>query len=426
MKRRLGKKLFGIGVKGAAFLGGAGFGLAAGLLSYSILHRYFYIRNLMFVQGVRTWNWNQNYYEQFYLSNTCFGGCPNNSHCEWSYCECDVGFHKFRGSCKKEVSAAMMQYAYAIKKDKSGNICKTNDDCTDYDINLICKENLTTNKSTCGCRENMAFNPQAQECQIFMDIDCGQFSFDDKVSDVVKAAADSAQFKTVTKSFNISEGVLKLEALVNAGNFEDALKSPMYTHKTEVEKALDAGREFVNLTVVEHLPAKNKNSTSDFNRTLTVEESLKSSMLPHLPTTNATVKNYEEAFCRDIESFNSLFITDDEDRDEKCPEVDSSACAVMYDSKDCSGGWNLTLPDGTQRNFYYWSSDWKYRNDVDTIGVRFGCTFTGFTSTGFSGNKMIISTGSTDRWVTLEKDAAYKSFDEDIESVQCFCKQNWG
>ena len=67
-------------------------------------------------------------------------------------------------------------------------------------------------------------------------------------------------------------------------------------------------REFVNLTVVEHLPAKTKNSTSDFNRTLTVEESLKSSMLPHLTTTNATVKDYEEAFCRDIESFNSLFI----------------------------------------------------------------------------------------------------------------------
>ena len=29
--------------------------------------------------------------------------------------------------------------------------------------------------------------------QIFMDIDCGQFSFDDKVSDVVKAAADSGK-----------------------------------------------------------------------------------------------------------------------------------------------------------------------------------------------------------------------------------------
>ena len=50
------------------------------------------------------------------------------------------------------------------------------------------------------------------------------------------------------------------------------------------------------------------------------------------------------------------------------------------------------------RNFFFFSSDWKYRNDIDTIGVRFGCTFTGFTSTEFSGNKMIITADSTDRY----------------------------
>ena len=68
------------------------------------------------------------------------------------------------------------------------------------------------------------------------------------------------------------------------------------------------------------------------------------------------------------------------------------------------------------RNLYYWSSDWKYRNDVDTIGpiltfkatkknssnetlsgLRYGCTFTGFTSTGFTGNKMTLTAGTTDR-----------------------------
>ena len=49
------------------------------------------------------------------------------------------------------------------------------------------------------------------------------------------------------------------------------------------------------------------------------------------------------------------------------------------------------------RNLYYFSSDWKYRNDVDTIGLRYGCTFSGFTSTGFTGNKMTITAGATDR-----------------------------
>ena len=49
------------------------------------------------------------------------------------------------------------------------------------------------------------------------------------------------------------------------------------------------------------------------------------------------------------------------------------------------------------RNFYYFSSDWKYRNDIDTIGLRYGCTFTGFTSTGFTGNKMTLTAGPIDR-----------------------------
>ena len=94
----------------------------------------------------------------------------------------------------------------------------------------------------------------------------------------------------------------------------------------------------------------------------------------------------------------------------------------MYDSKFCEGGWTLNVTDGTQKNFYYFSSDWGYRNDVDTIGVRNGCSFTGFTSTGFTGNKMVITAGTTDRWVVLEDDEQYKLFAEDIEAIQCFCR----
>ena len=56
-----------IGVSGAAFLGGAGFGYSAGLLSYSILHRYFFIRNAMFEKGLRTDDWNVVNYKDFYL-----------------------------------------------------------------------------------------------------------------------------------------------------------------------------------------------------------------------------------------------------------------------------------------------------------------------------------------------------------------------
>ena len=68
MKGRLQKKLFGIGVIGPAFLGGAGFGFGAGLLSYSILHRYYFMRRIMYE---RKWiaeeDWESQYYDNFYV-----------------------------------------------------------------------------------------------------------------------------------------------------------------------------------------------------------------------------------------------------------------------------------------------------------------------------------------------------------------------
>ena len=67
MKGRLQKKLFGIGVMGPAFLGGAGFGFGAGLLSYSIFHRYFFMRKIMYE---RKWiseaDWDNQYYDNLY------------------------------------------------------------------------------------------------------------------------------------------------------------------------------------------------------------------------------------------------------------------------------------------------------------------------------------------------------------------------
>jgi len=173
------------------------------------------------------------------------------------------------------------------------------------------------------------------------------------------------------------------------------------------------------------LPISNhkSNNNADLNRTETIKESLKKSMLKHLNLKKvASREELEEAFCRDIDSFNSAYITDDGSRPENCTEISEDYCAVLHDSRSCNGGWSLNVIDSTNRNFFFFSSDWKYRNDIDTIGVRFGCTFTGFTSTEFSGNKMIITADSTDRWIVLADDEAYKKFDEDIESYQCYCR----
>ena len=41
--------------------------------------------------------------------------------------------------------------------------------------------------------------------------------------------------------------------------------------------------------------------------------------------------------------------------------------------------------------------DYCLRNDADTIGVRSGCTFTGFTGTSFDGDQMVATAGTTDK-----------------------------
>jgi len=358
MRNRIEKKLFGLGVSGAAFLGGAGFGYSAGLLSYSILHRYFFIRNAMFEKGLRTDGWKVVNYKDFYLRNECFKGCPENSNCVWGYCECYSGYIKFRGKCYKSITVEMMENV--TNTDRFGKRCNSKDNkdmtCSEHDINFICGD-----ENICRCRDQMKYNPSAQECQIQMDLNCGNFTYDSPVSLIVKEAADAAK-KQIEESSIITE------------------------------------------------------------RTETIEESLDRSLLKFLKLEEANEKDLEEAFCRDIDSFNAAFITDDGSRPANCPEVNVDQCAILYDSDDCTGGWSLSAQDGTQMNFYYFSSNWKYRNDLNTIGLRFGCTFTGFSDTGFTGNKMIVTADITDRWIVLSSDDEYKDFHKDIESFQCTCR----
>jgi len=41
--------------------------------------------------GMMAGGWDNDYYTNNYLTNTCIGGCPINSHCEWGLCECNGG-----------------------------------------------------------------------------------------------------------------------------------------------------------------------------------------------------------------------------------------------------------------------------------------------------------------------------------------------
>ena len=53
--------------------------------------------------------------------------------------------------------------------------------------------------------------------------------------------------------------------------------------------------------------SKNMKSTVPDDRTQTKEESLSGSLLKYMDTKNASKADLEEAFCRDIDSFNEAF-----------------------------------------------------------------------------------------------------------------------
>ena len=132
-KKGFSKKALGLGI-GAGFLGGAAVGVAGTMATYSVYHKYQEFKRMMYMNqmggmggmgmgnpgmgmgmgnpgmgmgmgnpgmgmgmgtglgvGMMGGGWDDDYYKNYYLTNTCIGGCPINSHCEWGLCECNAG-----------------------------------------------------------------------------------------------------------------------------------------------------------------------------------------------------------------------------------------------------------------------------------------------------------------------------------------------
>ena len=43
------------------------------------------------------------------------------------------------------------------------------------------------------------------------------------------------------------------------------------------------------------------------------------------------------------------------------------------------------------------------RNDMDVVGVRAGCTFTGFSGSAFDGNSVTVRAEQSDHWVVFDR-----------------------
>eukprot|EP00088_Acartia_fossae_P031202 TRINITY_DN3212_c0_g1_i6.p1 TRINITY_DN3212_c0_g1~~TRINITY_DN3212_c0_g1_i6.p1 ORF type:complete len:143 (-),score=23.02 TRINITY_DN3212_c0_g1_i6:212-607(-) len=103
-----------------------------------------------------------------------------------------------------------------------------------------------------------------------------------------------------------------------------------------------------------------------------------------------------------------------------CTDVPSNLCARVYDDEDCKG-WELDVPEG-RMNFRFFNPVWYwYRNDIESVSVRKGCSLTGFDDTNWTGQSATIVARSRDRHVNLDDEDEYEDLDEEIESLQCTC-----
>ena len=382
-KKGFSKKALGLGVA-AGFVGGAALGVAGTMATYSAYHRYQEFKNMMMMGGFGNYDnggFGNDYRSSFYKNNQCFGGCPMNSHCEWGFCECNAGYDRKFGQCGRlggEFIPRPSNFDPFIA-------CAATENCQKLDMNMICNTNLTIQSGgKCQCKPDMKWNEATGECQIFIDVDCSSITYDTPPSKLILAAVQSAQPPAVT-------------ATVSPGTVQD-------------------GNQTLNSTIPQE-----SNFTIPEDRTPTIEESLSTSLLSKLDRDQATANDLKEAFCRDVDAF-SFDLNVDDGKPSNCDPVPRTACGVVYDSSSCSGGWKLIIAEGAI-SFPYFSSYWKYRNDIDLIGVKAGCTLTGFSDTGFSGNRGTFRADASDQWWVLAEHAEFLHLDSDIESIQCVCRK---
>ena len=105
-----------------------------------------------------------------YFRNECYEGCPANSHCEWSFCECNYGYKKKWGRCESDwgtIPQATLQQYRPTSFDPFKS-CSSSMDCMSMDMNLVCNKDLTTQATVgqCECRRDMKWNTEALECQV--------------------------------------------------------------------------------------------------------------------------------------------------------------------------------------------------------------------------------------------------------------------
>ena len=113
-------------------------------------------------------------YDNFgsFRNNICIGGCPFASFCDSGICRCHEHFEERYGNCWiKLTDFTGVDWSSRLStKFQPHSTCNTHHECINIDMNMICSK-LTKN---CVCRENMRWNEDVLECQVFIDVDCSE------------------------------------------------------------------------------------------------------------------------------------------------------------------------------------------------------------------------------------------------------------
>ncbi|XP_059093081.1 uncharacterized protein LOC131888283 [Tigriopus californicus] len=178
-----GKKAFGLGA-GAGFIGGA----VAGVGAMAVYHRYQQFKTMMYYKammgggygGYGGYGMGYGYspygiHGQSILVNAhdCVGGCPMQAFCDVGICRCREGYEARFGSCYQNFNSV-----YNTKQNEFNErwqpsfdpykSCTEHKECWKVDMNMVC----STNTTRCACRDDMRWNLDTGECQVFMDVDC--------------------------------------------------------------------------------------------------------------------------------------------------------------------------------------------------------------------------------------------------------------
>jgi len=377
------------------FLSGGSF--VVRLASMSILHRY-----RRYKQMQRDFSSQTSISQEEDWHASCVGSnlqfqCPAGSVCSTGLCLCQEGTEQRWGQCQPKTGAPGKPW----EGPWEGALCYASSDCHPIDINMVCVEGSAG--STCRCRPSMRWSPQSLECQVYLDVDCSRFTYTSPVSPVVSLAVQ--RWEERKRGYTTHEDrVQKLmlhtgldEWFVSLSMHGDTLCQFWTSRSSWLKEQCQRG------TSTWTNPLALPDPVFFFDRAETSEEALEQSLLM-VVSSNMTcvgmVLELDELFCRDVEAFNEVFdVTGGLGRPPSCPRLTEENCATLYDSGTCEGSWQLNVASGEQRQLTYFSSDWTYRNDADVVGVRHGCSFTGFTDSGFAGDTFTVTAGDLNRLV---------------------------